>query len=183
MKRPIITSVILCIVMGCQACSAGAETSSQTEISALTSAVTEKVEFSYTAIDADRFASDIVERLTGFGYGEMGYNIKVTQCARDVYVSANDHKLWSADPVQVRQAFEREAAKLGEEGKQSMAVNYRYVEDLLDESLAGGQSISVFGDVDAEEEMRRLIFDADAHNSWVTLKEILDPVCGKNPVN
>ena len=170
MRRSTVIALLLGTVLVCQACSKTQETAQYSETTAEYAASSSEI--TYKQIDSDKFAEEFVRSHIKFHDGEMGYSIKVTRCAYEVYVLAYEYDINSADPDAVRKSLESEVAKLSDADKECLMLNNIEVVELLNECTAGEISVEVFSDVNAAEEMKELLFNTDAHNSWVAVKEI-----------
>ena len=182
-KKSSVIAIALMMAVICQACGSRTEAETSGEISGETSSsvsssqITEtSAETSYAAIDHEKYAKEFIGYLTDFGTAVLGYNIKVTQCAYYLYSLTADNRIDQTDPAAVKNALIAEYSKLDPEMKEVMKANYNESAALINECNLDDSVIRCFSDLDKEEEMRKLIHDAAAHNSWIALKEIMSEV-------
>ena len=172
-KRCVFVAAVLMTAVICQSCSLQRE--AETPVPSAETTET-SAEISYVVIDHAKFAKEFIGYLTEFHTEVLGYNIKVTQCAYYLYALTADNRIDLTDPAAVREALTSEISKLAPEMKKVMTANYNAVSALIYECSLDEAEIKCFNDVDKEEEMRKLIYDVNAHNSWLSLKEIMKGV-------
>ena len=125
------------------------------------------------------FKTEVVDRLTSYHSGEMGYLLKSAQGVYDLFQFIEYRDFSRVDPEQAQANLSSALDELSEEELNDFVYNYRFCKQIVDASLRDRTRVpALFDDIDATDDMRRFLEKDTSVNGWNNLSTIIDNLTG-----
>ena len=125
------------------------------------------------------FLDEFYRTVGGYHQGVAGAGLALANAACETVRFAAAHKLWCADPEQLREAPLAAWKKLSREEQTDFAANYLSVISLVDDCIADWQiNRPRFEDAGSADDMAALLSDPIAVAAWKTLRAQMTALSG-----